>query len=141
MTEADLDAVVTIESVVHAHPWTLGNFQDSLSAGYECWVAERDRQLVGYGVVMAAAGEAHLLNLSVATDWQRRGIGSDFTRFFVKLARDYGAAKIYLEVRPSNAAARTLYGRSGFAEIGIRRDYYPARGGREDAVIMELQLQ
>lgn len=141
MTEADLEMVVSIESTIHAHPWTLGNFKDSLAAEYECWIAERDRQIVGHGVVLMAAGEAHLLNLSIAADWQRHGIGSDFTRFFMKLARDCGATKIYLEVRPSNGAARALYASLGFAEAGTRRDYYPACDGREDAVIMELGLQ
>jgi ribosomal-protein-alanine N-acetyltransferase len=137
----DLDQVLTIENAVHIHPWTRGNFADSLEAGYHCWIAERDLQLVGYGIVMVAAGEAHLLNLSVSPHWQRRGIGRELTHFFLKLARDYGAERIYLEVRPSNAAARALYTRSGFEEIGVRRDYYPADTGREDAVVMELRLQ
>lgn len=141
MGEPDLDDVVGIEQAVHAHPWTRGNFSDSLTAGYHCWVAHRHAALVGYGVVMIGAGEAHLLNLSVAPAWQRQGIGSELTRFFVKLARDYGAQKIYLEVRPTNAAARALYAAHGFSEIGVRRDYYPSREGREDAVIMELQLK
>jgi ribosomal-protein-alanine N-acetyltransferase len=140
MTEADLDCIVEIERIVHAHPWTRGNFVDSLAAGYHCWIAERDAQTAGYGIVMIAAGEAHLLNLSVASNWQQHGIGTEFTRFFVKLARDYGAVKIYLEVRPSNIAARALYRRSGFAEIGVRPGYYPAAGGREDAVIMERSV-
>ena len=141
MTEADLDAVTAIENEVHAHPWTAGNFSDSLAAGYECWMALSGVETVGYGVVMIAAGEAHLLNLSVARTWQRRGIGSDFTGFFIKLSCDYGADKMYLEVRPSNTAARVLYARRGFAEVGVRRDYYPAADGREDAVIMELALK
>lgn len=140
MGEPHLDRVVTIERAVHVHPWTRGNFSDSISAGYHCWVAHREAALVGYGVVMIAAGEAHLLNLSVALDWQRLGIGSELTRFFVKLARDYGADRIYLEVRPSNAAARALYSTHGFAEVGVRRDYYPTADGREDAVIMERAL-
>ena len=141
MTEADLDAVEAIENAVHAHPWTRGNFQDSLAASYECWIAERDSQIAAYGVVLAAAGEAHLLNLTVAAGWQRCGIGTDFTHFFIKLARDHGAGRIYLEVRPSNTAARALYARVGFAEVGSRRDYYPAPDGREDAVIMELHVK
>ena len=141
MSERELDEVVAIERAVHAHPWTRGNFSDSMSAGYHCWVARRDRSLVGYGVVVVAAGEAHLLNLSVAPAWQRQGIGGELTRFFVKLAGDYGAEKIYLEVRPSNAAARALYAGHGFSEIGVRRDYYPAGEGREDAVIMELEIK
>ena len=141
MGEADLAQIVAIEEAVHAHPWSRGNFADSMGAGYHCWVVERDSELVGYGVVTIAAAEAHLLNLSVAGAWQRRGIGAQLTRFFVKLARDYGAGKIHLEVRPSNAAARALYARAGFAEVGVRPDYYPAAGGREDAVIMELELK
>lgn len=141
MGEAHLDGVVGIEETVHVHPWTRRNFSDSITAGYHCWVAHRDAALVGYGVMMIGAGEAHLLNLSVARGWQRRGIGNELTRFFVKLARDYGAEKIYLEVRPTNAAARGLYAAHGFSEIGVRRDYYPARDGREDAVIMELPLK
>ena len=141
MTATDLDGIVAIERHVHAHPWTRGNFADSLAAGYHCWVAERDMQLIAYGIIMVAAGEAHLLNLSVASSWQRHGIGTELTHFFVKLARDQGAERIYLEVRPSNVAARALYGRSGFAEVGVRTGYYPTSGGREDAVIMELGLK
>ena len=140
MSESDLDQVVAIEQAVHAHPWTRGNFADSLAAGYHCWAARRDGELVGYVVVMIAAGEAHLLNLSVARAWQRRGLGTELTRFVVKLARDYGAATIYLEVRPSNAAARALYAAEGFAEVGVRPGYYPAGDGREDAVIMERRI-
>jgi ribosomal-protein-alanine N-acetyltransferase len=139
--DADLERVVSIENSVHAHPWTRGNFVDSIGAGYHCWIAERLSQVVAYGVVMVGAGEAHLLNLSVAPDWQRRGIGGELTRFFIKLARDYGAGKIFLEVRPSNVAARALYARTGFEEIGMRRDYYPDAAGREDAVVMELKLE
>ena len=141
MENRDLDLVAEIEESVHVHPWTRGNFADSLEAGYHCWVAERERRVVGNGVVLIAADEAHLLNLSVASGWQRLGIGTELTHFFVKLARDYGAEKIFLEVRPSNVAARGLYARSGFAEIGRRRDYYPTADGREDAVIMELVLK
>lgn len=140
MAERHLDSVVAIEEVVHAHPWTRGNFLDALGAGYHCWVAYREPALVGYGVLMVGAGEAHLLNLSVAAEWQRRGIGTELTRFFTRLAADYGAGRMYLEVRPSNLAARALYGAEGFVQVGVRRDYYPAGSRREDAVVMELQL-
>ena len=141
MTEADVDVIVSIESSVHGHPWTAGNFRDSLAAGYECWIAQYNKSLAAYGVILIAAGEAHLLNLTVAVDWQRRGIGSSFTNFFMKLSRDYGATKIYLEVRPSNVAARALYSGKGFAEVGTRKDYYPTPTGHEDAVIMERVLK
>ncbi len=140
MEERHLESIVAIERSVHAHPWTRGNFVDSIAAGYDCWIAYRAAALVGYGVLLRAADEAHLLNLSVAMEWQRRGIGAELTRFFVKIARSGGAAKIYLEVRPSNTAARALYSAAGFTEIGSRRDYYPSRNGREDALVMELAL-
>jgi ribosomal-protein-alanine N-acetyltransferase len=141
MAEADLDAVVAIERDVHAHPWTRGNFADSIDSGHHCWIVEDRSGIVAYGVLTVAAGEAHLLNLSVARECQRRGLGSHMTRFLLKLARDHGAYVVILEVRPSNAAARALYSRSGFAEIGRRRDYYPDGEGREDAVVMQVTLE
>jgi ribosomal-protein-alanine N-acetyltransferase len=140
MTAADLDEVTAIEDVIYPHPWTRGNFADSIEAGYQCWVVERAGMMVGYLVVMTAAGEAHLLNLSVARPWQRRGIGSEALGFALKLARDYGAGRILLEVRPSNRAALALYASAGFSEMAIRRGYYPAGSGREDAVVLQLAL-
>lgn len=141
MIVADLNEVVAIEEAIYPHPWTLGNFADSIEAGYHCWVLERAGMLVGYLVVMTAAGEAHLLNLSVAGPWQRRGIGREALGFALKLARDYGASRILLEVRPSNRAALALYASAGFSEMAIRRGYYPARNGREDAVVLQLELE
>jgi ribosomal-protein-alanine N-acetyltransferase len=140
MTAADLDAVEAIERAVYSHPWTRGNFADSLAAGYPCWVLECSGLLAGYAVTMIAAGEAHLLNLSVAAPLQRRGLGSELLRSVERLARDGGAATLYLEVRESNFAARRLYRRHGFAEIGLRKAYYPALQGREDAVTMAKGL-
>lgn len=140
MAADDLVAVEAIERAVYTHPWTIGNFIDSLDAGYHCWIMERDGKVAGYSVVMIAAGEAHLLNLSIALPLQRRGLGSELLRFVVKLARDYSAQTIYLEVRESNVAGRGLYARHGFAEIGVRRAYYPAGAVREDAVTMEKKL-
>lgn len=141
MTAADLDAIVVIEDAIYPHPWTRGNFADSLQAGYHCWIVECAGEVSGYTVAMIAAGEAHLLNLSVAAPWQRRGIGRELLKFVLKLARDYGAGKILLEVRPSNGAAIALYASAGFAEIASRRSYYPAGVSREDAVVMQLELQ
>jgi ribosomal-protein-alanine N-acetyltransferase len=140
MTARDLDAVMAIENAIYPYPWTRGNFSDSLHAGYHCWIVECGGVIAGYSVVMIAAGEAHLLNLSIAADWQRRGLGAGLLRFIIKLARDYAAGKVYLEVRPSNIAARALYGAAGFAEIAVRRGYYPAGAAHEDAVVMELVL-
>ena len=96
--------------------------------------------ITGYCVMMAAAGEAHLLNLSVAADWQRRGLGSGLLRFILKLAQNDSAQTIFLEVRASNTAGRALYARHGFSEIGSRRGYYPVGAEREDAVTMEKKL-
>lgn len=141
MTAADLDAVVAIEGAIYPHPWTLGNFSDSLHAGYHCWIVECGGEVSGYTVVMIAAGEAHLLNLSVSAPWQRRGMGRELLKFVLKLARDYGASRIFLEVRPSNGAAIALYAQAGFAEVATRRGYYPAAEGREDAIVLERLLE
>jgi [ribosomal protein S18]-alanine N-acetyltransferase len=141
MTAADLDAVVSIEDAIYPHPWTRGNFADSLLADYHCWIVECGGVVSGYTVVTVAAGEAHLLNLSVAAPWQRRGMGRELLKFVLKLARDYGAGRMLLEVRPSNGAALALYAQAGFSEIAVRRGYYPAGASREDAIVLERSLQ
>ena len=140
MTADDLDRVVAIESAIYAYPWTRGNLNDSLVAGYHCWVLESAGELIGYSVGMVAAGEAHLLNLSIAAAWQRRGYGRHMLGFMIQLARDFGAVRMFLEVRPSNAAGVSLYAAAGFREIGLRRGYYPDGGRPEDAIVMELDL-
>jgi len=136
----DLEAVVTIEYDIYPFPWTYGNFRDSLNAGYSCWVYELSGFVIGYSVMMVAVGEAHLLNLGIAPDWQGRGLGRRFLHQLINLARDYHAEIMLLEVRPSNLAARRLYLSTGFSEIAVRKKYYPAEDGREDAVLMELSL-
>ncbi len=140
MVIADVDAIAAIEVEAYAYPWTHGNFVDSLQAGYDCWVMECDGAIAGYAVTAVAAGEAHLLNLCVAVAWQRRGLGSQLLHFVIAYVRAVRAEKMFLEVRPSNAAARRLYQRAGFREIAIRRDYYPGPDGHEDAVVMEFPL-
>ena len=140
MRAADLDRVMQIEPAIYTHPWTRGNFEDSLKAGYSCWVIDCAGTLAGYGVLMTGVREAHLLNLSVATEWQGRGLGRYLLEQFVVLARDSDAVQMFLEVRPSNVAARHLYAHMGFREITVRRGYYPAARGREDAILMGLVL-
>jgi ribosomal-protein-alanine N-acetyltransferase len=141
MCQEDLEAVVAIEYEIYPFPWTYGNFRDSLNAGYSCWVYELNGFVIGYSVMMVAVGEAHLLNLGIAPDWQGRGLGRCFLQQLINLARDdYHAEIMLLEVRPSNNAARRLYLSVGFSEIAVRKKYYPAEDGREDAVLMELQL-
>ena len=141
MTESDLDAVMAIEEVIYTHPWTRGNFTDSLAARSHCHILEWRGVTVGYAVLMSGAGEAHLLNLSIAGAWQRRGLGRDLLNHVIALARDLKVRKIFLEVRVSNAAARALYAQSRFREIGVRRSYYPAHTGREDAIVLEYGLE
>jgi ribosomal-protein-alanine N-acetyltransferase len=140
MREQDLDEVLVIENAIYSHPWTRGNFADSIRAGYACMTWRLDGELVGYCVVLAAAGEAHLLNLSIAADWQRGGHGTALLREAATLARRLGAATIFLEVRPSNLGAQALYRRFGFRKVAVRRDYYPADRGREDALVLSLAL-
>ena len=140
MRPADLDRVMQIEPALYSHPWTRGNFDDSLTAGYSCWVVECGSAVAGYGVLMLGVREAHLLNLSVAGDWQRRGFGRMLLEHFMRIARGSDAAQMFLEVRPSNVAARRLYVDFGFREITVRRGYYPLGRGREDAILMGIAL-
>jgi [ribosomal protein S18]-alanine N-acetyltransferase len=140
MLATDLDRVMDLEPALYSHPWTRGNFSDSLTAGYSCWIVECNRTLAGYGVLMIGVREAHLLNLSVATAWQRRGYGRMLLQHFTNIARASDAAQLFLEVRPSNSAARQLYIGFGFRDITVRRGYYPAGRGREDAILMGISL-
>ena len=140
MTASDIDAVMAIEEVIYTHPWTRGNFVDSLAAQSHCYVLEWHGVMAGYAVLMTGAGEAHLLNLSIAGAWQRRGLGRELLNRVIGLARELKVQKIFLEVRTSNAPARALYANSHFCEIGVRKDYYPAHAGREDAIVLECVL-
>ena len=140
MLAVDLPEVVRIERTIYEHPWTPGNFRDSLHAGYSCWTLECGQAIAGYGVLMIGVHEAHLLNLSVARVWQRRGLGTDLLHHFIDIARGAEADCMFLEVRPSNIAARGLYAKQGFRELFLRAGYYPAAHGREDAILMGLDL-
>lgn len=140
MSLMDLDAVMSIEGQIYPFPWTRGNFSDSIISGYHCLVLEQVDRVIGYGVMMIGAGEAHMLNLSIAATWQRRGWGGILLQHFIGLAREHAAQRMFLEVRQSNPGAVRLYQRAGFGQIGMRKDYYPAMNGREDAVVMELIL-
>lgn len=142
MRAADLDAVVAVEVRAYPWPWTRGNFIDSLAAGYRAWLArDGDGALLGYYVAMAGVDELHLLNLTVAPECQGRGLGRALLEAVVAEARALPAVRLLLEVRESNLRARRLYASRGMAEIGRRRHYYPARDGREDAIVMSLALE
>ena len=140
MNKRDVDAVMPLERALYPFPWTPGNFTDSLNAGYSCWVLEFGAITVGYAVLMLGAGEAHVLNIAIAPDWQRQGLGRRLLQYLIKVAREYRAEMMFLEVRPSNLPARRLYEDIGFNEMATRRGYYPAHDGREDALLMGLAL-
>jgi len=138
----DLEAVLAVERAAYGFPWTLGNFVDSLAAGYLAEMLVDDRLgLVGYYVAMAGVGEMHLLNLTVTPAQQRRGHSRTLLDALEDRCRDQGLAMLWLEVRASNLRARHVYARRGFAEVGLRRGYYPAgKAQREDAIVMRLTL-
>lgn len=140
MQMADLDAVMVIEPTIYTHPWTRGNFSDSLNSGYSAWVLEANQKIIGYALLMMVLDEAHLLNLSVAKDRQKQGLGRYLLEHMLQIAKNHKAANMFLEVRPSNISAIALYENMGFCEMAVRRGYYPAHNGREDAVLMGLAL-
>jgi ribosomal-protein-alanine N-acetyltransferase len=141
MALRDLDDVMLIEAAAYSHPWSRGNFIDSLAAGYIAELLGGPAGLVGYFIAMPGVDELHLLNITVAPAWQGQGHGQALLAVVQDHARARGLAKLWLEVRFSNHRARELYRRQGFVEAGLRRGYYPAAGRREDAVVMSLNLQ
>jgi len=140
MTVQDIDSVLRIEQEVHAHPWTRGNFSDALASNYLCKVAEFDQIEVGYAVLMQGVDDAELLDIGISLPYQRRGFGRMLLEAMLGLAREPGKQRAVLEVRASNVAAIELYRVSGFAEIGLRRNYYASQTGREDAILMGCEL-
>ncbi|ADI30666.1 ribosomal protein S18-alanine N-acetyltransferase [Methylotenera versatilis] len=136
----DLDTIMVIEPQIYPYPWTRGNFSDSLSSGYSAWVLMLNDQIIGYSLMMLVLDEAHLLNLSVAKPYQKQGLGRTLLEHMVSIAKSNQMANMFLEVRPSNISAIALYENMGFNEMAVRRGYYPAANGREDAVLMGLAL-
>ncbi|MCB1587570.1 MAG: ribosomal protein S18-alanine N-acetyltransferase [Xanthomonadales bacterium] len=137
----DMTRVHALEVRAYPFPWTLGMLRDCLKAGYEMWLLEaEDGELIGYGILSAAGGEAHLLNLCIAPDRQGQGHGRRLLARLVDIARWHHAERMFLEVRPSNPRAIELYLRSDFSEVGRRPNYYPTEAGREDAIVMALEL-
>ena len=140
MQADDLDAIMQIEPTIYSHPWTRGNFSDSLNSGYSAWVLEENEIIIGYALLMLVMDEAHLLNLSIAKVQQKRGLGRCLLEHMLKIAKNHQAVNMFLEVRPSNISAIALYVNMGFSEMAVRRAYYPAKDGREDALLMGLAL-
>ena len=140
MREADLDAVMAIELRAYPFPWTAGIFRDCLRAGYPSWVLHLDERIIGYFLISIGAAEAHVLNVCVDPDFQGRGYGRRLLRAIERVARGRGVNRLFLEVRPSNRGAIALYFDVGFNEIGRRPRYYPGPDGREDALVMAMEL-
>ena len=136
----DLDAIMKIEPQIYPHPWTRGNFSDSISSGYSASVLLHDDKIIGYALLMMVLDEAHLLNLSIVNAYQKQGLGRYLLEHMLEIAKNHHATNMFLEVRPSNISAIALYENIGFNEMAIRRNYYPAANGREDAVLMGLAL-
>ena len=140
MQEADIAQVLRIERASYAFPWTEGIFRDCLRVNYTGRVAEIGIVTVGYGILSVAAGEAHLLNLCVADAYRCRGIGRRLLAHLLLAAGDAGAKEAFLEARPSNTSAIRLYQSLGFTQIGMRRGYYQAVDGREDAIVLKRRI-
>jgi ribosomal-protein-alanine N-acetyltransferase len=140
MRPGDLDEVLAIEYGVCPFPWGRSNFSESMASGYSCWVCREASVLVGYFVLMLAVDDAHLLTIGVAPGHQRKGFGARLLRQAMAVGLSGGARTLLLEVRPSNDKALAMYRHFGFAQIGVRRGYYPAQGGREDALVLTHAL-
>ena len=140
MDDADIPEVVRIERASYAFPWTEGIFRDCLRVNYYCRVVEVAAVIVGHGVMSVGAGEAHLLNVCIEEAYRCRGIGARLLKHLLRAAATAGAAEAFLEARPSNLAAIRLYQSLGFRQIGVRRGYYQAIGGREDAIVLKRPI-
>jgi len=141
LTEAMLDAVLRVEHRAYSHPWTHGNFVDSIRAGYQLQALMGDDTLLGYFVAMEGVDEVHLLNITVAPEFQGQGWARVMLEALSLWSRGRGAHWLWLEVRASNARALHVYEAYGYRRVGERKNYYPADlGCREDAVVMSLKL-
>ncbi|CAN1492811.1 RimI Acetyltransferases [Methylophilaceae bacterium] len=138
--EIDLNAIELIESEVHTYPWTRGNFLDSIKSSHKCFMMKLNNEIIGYAVIMFVLDECHVLNISIKKSMQKKGYGSDLLKEVIRRAGLARSKTIYLEVRSSNHAAIHLYDKHGFNEMSVRKDYYRAKEGRENAVLMGLVI-
>ncbi len=141
MREHDLATIAAIEARAYEFPWTLGIFGDCLRSGYCCWSLALEESIIGYGIMTVALDEAHILNLCVDPPHHRLGYAQTLLDQLLDLAVRHHATMVFLEVRPSNVAARNLYTRNGFEQLAVRRGYYPARVGREDALVLSKNFR
>lgn len=141
ITQSRLDEIVPIEAAAYEHPWTRGNFVDSLNSGYQAQMLSANGVVIGYFVAMMGVDEVHLLNITVAPAWQGQGWGRVLLDALALWARGQGAQWLWLEVRVTNIRAQRIYEHHGYRRVGERKGYYPAaRGRREDAIVMSLKL-
>ncbi len=141
MRRADLRAVMSIERRSYSFPWSEGVFRDCLRIGYQCRLAiDADERVLGYGLLSNAVDEAHILNLCVDPDYRRQGVARYLLQHLLDLASRAGMRTMLLEVRPSNIAALDLYASLAFHQVGLRKNYYPAVGGREDAMVLARRI-
>jgi len=140
MRHDDVPAVLDVERASYLYPWSDGIFRDCLRVGYLCRVVELDGQIAGYGVLAYGAGEAHVLNVCIREELRGGGLGRRMMQLLLEHARTSGMEHAFLEVRPSNPAAMHLYQSMGFERVGVRKGYYQAVGGREDALVYRLRL-
>lgn len=140
MLDSDVSYVLGVESAAYQFPWTEGIFRDCLRVGYTCRVLDIGGDIAGYGIMSMGAGEAHILNVCIRPEYQCRGFGRKLLLFLLDRARAAGMQEAFLEVRPSNSAAIRLYQSAGFEPVGVRRGYYQATTGREDASVLRRVL-
>lgn len=140
LSQGDIVAVAALERAAYEFPWSAGIFRDCLLAGYTSVALVRHGDVLGYAVMSVAAGEAHLLNICLSPLLRRQGIGRYLLEYMMAQAGEAGAEKIFLEVRPSNLRALKVYRKAGFELIGVRRGYYRAARGKEDAVVLMRRL-
>jgi len=140
MRDADVPAVLLVEKGSYDFPWSAGNFIDSIHAGYSAWVYEVGGEIIGHMVVMNALDEAHLLNITIAPAWRRQGLGRVLLERAMEAAKEKHIRELFLEVRPSNGSAIAMYEKLGFEAFALRKGYYPAEQGREDALVMRKIL-
>jgi ribosomal-protein-alanine N-acetyltransferase len=141
MVEIDLPEVAAVEQSSYAFPWSENIFRDCLRVGYTCRALDLAGQIIGYGIMSVGAGEGHILNVCVRDQFRNLGFGRRLLEHLLERATAAGVGEAFLEVRPSNLAAIRLYQRLGFEQIGIRRGYYQAPDGREDAIVLKRDLK
>ena len=141
MSENDVSEVIAVERASYQFPWSEGIFRDCLRVGYVCRVVTVNDTIIGYGVMSVGAGEAHILNLCIGDLYRCKGVGRRLLTYLIERGAAAGMSEAFLEVRPSNTSAIRLYLSVGFEQVGMRRGYYQAVGGREDAAVLKLPLR